>query len=123
MPAAPLPGAGTTAGPAGASRSASGGMASPGMMPAMHSPYAGGGNSSNGVRPGAAEQVNAVRSRKPDSTPGVSLRGRTGRAGAITPPPSAERRWDGENTVELLDEELWQVGPTGHDEPKYRTGQ
>ncbi|WP_409490060.1 hypothetical protein [Amycolatopsis sp. cmx-11-12] len=123
MPGAPLPSIGTTAGAAGTSRAAGSGMAGPGMMPAMHSPQAGGGSSSGGVRPGAAEQVNAVRSRKPDSTPGVSLRGRTGRANATTPPPAAERRWDGENTVQLLDEELWQVGPTGHDEPKYRSGQ
>lgn len=90
---------------------------SPGAMPpAQQAQQGNGARTTNGIKPGAAEHAATGRSRdrKPAGTPGVSLPGRSGRGrpvkrGAPEPAP-AGRRWDGENdTVQLLDEELWQV--------------
>ncbi|MFD5250571.1 hypothetical protein ACFWIW_38895 [Amycolatopsis sp. NPDC058340] len=92
---------------------------SPGMMPMY--PQSGAGRAAGGgdIRPGAAEHVNAVRSRKPDGEPGVALRGR---AGTPPRPPVARKRPVVENdVVHVLDEDLWQVNPAT-DQPKYRTG-
>ncbi|MFI7120818.1 hypothetical protein [Amycolatopsis sp. NPDC049868] len=92
---------------------------SPGMMPMY--PQSGAGRTAGGgdIRPGAAEHVNAVRSRKPDGEPGVALRGR---AGTPPRPPVARRRPVVEDdVVHVLDEDLWQVNPAT-DQPKYRTG-
>ncbi|ONF72563.1 WXG100 family type VII secretion target [Amycolatopsis keratiniphila] len=92
---------------------------SPGMMPMY--PQSGAGRAAGGgdIRPGAAEHVNAVRSRKPDGEPGVALRGR---AGKPPRPPVARSRPVVENeVVHVLDEDLWQVNPAT-DQPKYRTG-
>ncbi|UMP00726.1 hypothetical protein [Amycolatopsis sp. EV170708-02-1] len=131
----PSPGGlGTTAFPAVASMSASGSggtgaTGAPGAMPPQQQqPQRGGARTGDGIKPGAAEHAATGRSRdrKTGATPGVSLLGRSGRgrpAGRHTEPAPAPRRWDRENdTVQLLDEELWQVEQedTG---PRYRAGQ
>ncbi|MEU3769297.1 hypothetical protein AB0E55_29945 [Amycolatopsis keratiniphila] len=132
----PSPGGlGTTVFPAVASMSASGSGGSTGatgapgaMPPQQQQPQRGGARTGDGIKPGAAEHAATGRSRdrKPGATPGVSLLGRSGRgrpAGRHTEPAPAPRRWDRENdTVQLLDEELWQVEQedTG---PRYRAGQ
>ncbi|WAL67843.1 hypothetical protein ORV05_08750 [Amycolatopsis cynarae] len=97
-------------------------------IPPMYPPRyggGGGGGAGGGVRSGAAEEVNAVRSRKPDGKAGVVLSGREGqdgkgprgkgkRKGTATPtvakamkpkPRPAENSEPGE----VLDEELWKV--------------
>ncbi|KAA2267176.1 hypothetical protein F0L68_01220 [Solihabitans fulvus] len=99
-----------------------------GMVPPMYPPHGAGAKSAGGVRPGAAEQANPARprERKPNGTPGVSLLGRTARAKGAAPrsaaPTEPRRSWDPENdTVQLLDEELWQVDRKDT-EPRHRTG-
>ncbi|MFI5564043.1 hypothetical protein ACIA2T_32550 [Amycolatopsis japonica] len=127
-------GLGITAFPAVASSSATGSggtgaTGAPGAMPpAQQQPQRGGTRTGDGIKPGAAEHAATGRSRdrKTGTPPGVSLLGRSGRgrpAGRHTEPAPAPRRWDRENdTVQLLDEELWQVEQedTG---PRYRAGQ
>jgi hypothetical protein len=118
-----LPGnaaAGTTGGPASAAGAA-------GTPPPMMPPNNGGKNSSGGIKPGDAEHVGSSRQRGPKSggTPGVTLLGRS--RGGGTRPATAQRRWDAENeTVQLLDDELWRVNETptdSHGETvKYRAG-
>ncbi|WP_414942063.1 hypothetical protein [Amycolatopsis sp. cmx-11-51] len=103
-----------------AASGAAGGTAggSPGMMP-MYPQGGAGGRAGGDIRPGAAEHVNAVRSRKPEGNPGVALRGK---AGAPPRPPVTRRRPAVENDVaHVLDEDLWQVDPAT-DQPGYRTG-
>ncbi|RSN18655.1 hypothetical protein DMC63_18540 [Streptomyces sp. WAC 05977] len=112
-----LPGSSAASGSAGGTAGLGG---SPGMMP-MYPPNGAGGRAGGGgeIRPGAAEHVNAVRSRKPEGEPGVALRGR---AGAAPRPPATRRRPAVENdVVHVLDEDLWQLDPAT-DQPKYRTG-
>ncbi|WP_370964231.1 hypothetical protein [Amycolatopsis sp. cg9] len=113
--AVPAGSAFTTAGAAAAS------SAGPGMMPPAQP--RGGGKAGSGVKPGDAEHAATGRSRKPGATPGVPLLGRAGRRGSKAgPPPAPRRRWDSENdTVQLLDEELWQVDKTDG-APRYRAG-
>ncbi|MER7861633.1 hypothetical protein ABTX61_21180 [Amycolatopsis japonica] len=127
-------GLGITAFPAVASSSSTGSggtgaTGAPGAMPpAQQQPQRGGARTGDGIKPGAAEHAATGRSRdrKTGTPPGVSLLGRSGRgrpAGRHTEPAPAPRRWDRENdTVQLLDEELWQVEQedTG---PRYRAGQ
>ncbi|MFI9815352.1 hypothetical protein [Saccharothrix variisporea] len=77
---------------------------------------------SGGVRPGAAEHPTdngRTRARKRDTTPGVALRGRTGRGHTGTAPVSRPRGDTGPQR--LLDEELWQVHEEHH-EPDHRAG-
>ncbi|MEU3626420.1 hypothetical protein BS329_20210 [Amycolatopsis coloradensis] len=114
---AALPGTAAAMGAAGGTTGGTGG--SPGMMP-LYPPNGAGGRQGGGdIRPGAAEQVNAVRSRKPDGNPGVALRGR---AGAASRPPVTRQRPAVENdVVDVLDEDLWQLNPAT-DRPTYRTG-
>ncbi|MET9258647.1 hypothetical protein [Amycolatopsis sp. NPDC004079] len=116
--AAPVAGTATSAGTAGSSG-----------MPPMYPPQSGagrGGSGSGGIRPGAAERVNAVRSRKTDGKTGVVLAGRETEGkrkkpapapakAPKKPPPPVEQA-----PVEVLDEELWQVGSAGP-ERSYRT--
>ncbi|GAB3728268.1 hypothetical protein GCM10027598_48570 [Amycolatopsis oliviviridis] len=112
-----LPGTTAGTGAAGGTTGSMGG--SPGMMPMYPHNGAGGRAGGGDIRPGAAEQVNAVRSRKPEGNPGVALRGR---AGAAPRPPVTRSRPAVENdVVHVLDEELWQVDPV-IDRPHHRTG-
>ncbi|WP_306856005.1 hypothetical protein [Amycolatopsis roodepoortensis] len=112
-----------SAGTAGSSGSASG---AGGMPPPMVPPNGGGKNSPSGIKPGDAEYTGSSRQRGPKGggTPGVTLLGRS--RGGGTRPATAQRRWDTENdTVQLLDDELWQVQETtdSHGKPaKYRAG-
>ncbi|MFD6070661.1 hypothetical protein ACFWGA_25940, partial [Amycolatopsis lurida] len=107
-------GAASTAGTAGTASSGSG------MAPPPASPNQAGKRADTGIKPGTAEDTatGRPRERKPRGTPGVALLGRsgiTGRPGTgdgtvARPTPLARRRWDaGNDTVQLLDEELWQV--------------
>jgi len=107
-----------------------GASGSPGAMPpAQQQPQHGGAKTGGGIKPGAAEHAATGRSRerKPGTTPGVSLLGRSGRGRPVTraaEPAPAPRRWDRENeTVQLLDEELWQVEQEDTKGPRYRAGQ
>ncbi|KAA9155804.1 hypothetical protein FPZ12_029155 [Amycolatopsis acidicola] len=85
----------------------------------------GGRGGSSGVRPGAAEEENGFRKRKPAATPGVSLRGRSGkveprkesRAQSSVPAPERKRQ----PVDELLHEELWQLNPE-ENEPRTQAG-
>lgn len=127
-------GAGNAAFPAVASLSATGSggtgaAGTPGAMPpAQQQPQRGEARNGNGIKPGAAEHAATGRSRdrKPGATPGVSLLGRSGRGRPVSrsaEPAPAPRRWDRENdTVQLLDEELWQVNQEDNG-PRYRAGQ
>ncbi|WP_410649838.1 hypothetical protein [Amycolatopsis sp. cmx-4-54] len=127
-------GAGNAAFPVAASFSATGSggtgaAGTPGAMPpAQQQPQQGGAKTGNGIKPGAAEHAATGRSRdrKPGTTPGVSLLGRSGRGRPVDragEPAPAPRRWDRENdTVQLLDEELWQVNQEDSG-PRYRAGQ
>ncbi|RSN65192.1 hypothetical protein DMH01_01990 [Amycolatopsis sp. WAC 04182] len=127
-------GAGNAAFPAAASFPATGSggtgaAGTPGAMPpAQQQPQHGGARTGNGIKPGAAEHAATGRSRdrKTGTTPGVSLLGRSGRGRPVnraTEPAPAPRRWDRENdTVQLLDEELWQVNQEDSG-PRYRAGQ
>ncbi|WP_037317027.1 hypothetical protein [Amycolatopsis orientalis] len=114
----------STTGSSGASASGSPGT----MPPAQQQPQHGGAKTGGGIKPGAAEHAATGRSRdrKPGTTPGVSLLGRSGRGRPVhraTEPAPAPRRWDQENdTVQLLDEELWQVDQEDSG-PRYRAGQ
>jgi hypothetical protein len=121
VPSATSSGAASTAGAA---------SGSPMMPPSAHSPHAAGRKADGGIKPGAAEHAatGRPRERKYRGTPGVSLLGRAGRGkpakGAVAQPTTAapQRRWDTENdTVQLLDEELWQVDQNDTT-PKYRAG-
>ncbi len=111
-------------GSGGASTSGSAGA----MPPAQQQPQHGGAKTGGGIKPGAAEHAATGRSRdrKSGVTPGVSLAGRSGRgrpAVRAAEPAPAPRRWDRENdTVQLLDEELWQVEQEDSG-PRYRAGQ
>ncbi|QXV62314.1 hypothetical protein [Amycolatopsis sp. TNS106] len=112
---AAVPGTSAAAGSAGGTAGLGG---SPGMMPMYPQNGAGGRAGGGDIRPGAAEHVNAVRSRKPEGEPGVALRGR---AGAAPRPPVTRQRPAVENdVVHVLDEDLWQLDPAT-DQPKYRT--
>ncbi|WP_340683440.1 hypothetical protein LCL61_33440 [Amycolatopsis coloradensis] len=108
---------------AGSSGSTSG---AGGMPPPMVPPNGGGRNSAAGIKPGDAEHTGSSRQRGPKGgvTPGVTLLGRS--RGGGTRPATAQRRWDTDNeTVQLLDDELWQVQQTtdSHGKPaKYRAG-
>lgn len=127
-------GVGNAAFPAVASLSATGSggtgaAGTPGAMPpAQQQPQHGGARTGNGIKPGAAEHAATGRSRdrKSGATPGVSLLGRSGRGRPVNragEPAPAPRRWDRENdTVQLLDEELWQVNQEDSG-PRYRAGQ
>ncbi|EME58537.1 hypothetical protein [Amycolatopsis decaplanina] len=113
-----------SAGTAGSAGSASG---AGGMPPPMMPPNNGGGkNPAGGVKPGDAEHPGSSRQRGPKGgvTPGVTLLGRS--RGGGTRPATAQRRWDtGNDTVHLLDDELWQVQETtdSHERPaNYRAG-
>ncbi|MBE1495546.1 hypothetical protein H4696_002646 [Amycolatopsis lexingtonensis] len=118
-PALPAPDPGSTTAAAArvlgtaAATGAAAAAGSPGMLPPMQ-PRGAGGKAAAEIKPGDAEHAATGRSRKPGATPGVPLLGRAGRRGsAATPPPASRRRWDTENdTVRLLDEELWQVDKT-----------
>ncbi|MEU7787868.1 hypothetical protein [Amycolatopsis sp. NPDC049159] len=115
--AAAIPALGTAA-----ATSAAAAASSPGMTPPMQQ-RGGGGKPPSGIKPGDAEHPATGRSRKPAATPGVPLLGRAGRRGAkAAPPPASRRRWDtGNDTVQLLDEELWQVDKTDG-APRSRAG-
>ncbi|MFC4079367.1 hypothetical protein [Amycolatopsis samaneae] len=127
-PASAIGGTGAALSPAasGAMAGAAGaaGTSGPGMMPPMQPSQAGKGKSAGGINPGAAEHpaTGRPRARGSGGTPGVSLRGRAGRRGGGGPAPVARRRWDtGNETVQLLDEELWEVDQNDS-APKYRAG-
>ncbi len=115
--AAAIPALGTAA-----ATSAAAAASSPGMTPPMQQ-RGGGGKPPSEIKPGDAEHPATGRSRKPAATPGVPLLGRAGRRGAkAAPPPASRRRWDtGNDTVQLLDEELWQVDKTDG-APRSRAG-
>ncbi|WP_410664170.1 hypothetical protein [Amycolatopsis sp. lyj-84] len=113
---AALPGTSAAAGSAGGTTGLGG---SPGMMPMYPQNGAGGRAGGGDIRPGAAEHVNAVRSRKPEGEPGVALRGRAGEA--PRPPVTRQRPVVENDVVHVLDEDLWQLDPAT-DQPKYRTG-
>ncbi|MBB5852038.1 hypothetical protein ACFQ05_02040 [Amycolatopsis umgeniensis] len=134
-PVSPSPGGvGSAAFPPVTSLSATGSggastSGSPGTMPpAQQQPQHGGAKRGGGIKPGAAEHAatGRPRERKSGVTPGVSLLGRSGRgrpADRTAEPAPAPRRWDRENdTVQLLDEELWQVEQEDSG-PRYRAGQ
>ncbi|MGW7531325.1 hypothetical protein [Amycolatopsis sp. NPDC054798] len=117
------------AAPAGTATAAGAGTTGSSGMPPMYPPQSGAGRGSSGsggIRPGAAEHVNAVRSRKTDGKTGVVLAGRETEGkrrrkpapakAPKKPPPPVERA----EPVEVLDEELWQVGGAGP-ERSYRT--
>ncbi|MFE3170380.1 hypothetical protein ACFXPA_14050 [Amycolatopsis sp. NPDC059090] len=121
--------AGLSAGAAPAGTATAGGTGSTGSsgMPPMYPPQSGagrGGSGSGGIRPGAAEQVNAVRSRKTDGKTGVVLAGReTGGKRKKPAPAKAPKKPPApveQPPAEVLDEELWQVGSAGP-ERSYRT--
>lgn len=115
--AATVPAFGTTA-----ATSTTAAASSPGMIPPMQPRGAGGGKARE-IKPGDAEHpaTGKPRARKPGATPGVALPGRAGRRGAKAE-PAPRRRWDTENdTVQLLDEELWQVDKNDG-APRYRAG-
>jgi hypothetical protein len=127
-------GAALPPGASGATAGTAAGTAGSGMMPPMYPPQTAGARAGGGVQPGVAEYAGTgrPRERKPSGTPGVSLLGRAGRgqpAKGAAQPPSSRRGWDTENdTVQLLDEELWQVNPAVQmnqedNGPRYRAGQ
>jgi hypothetical protein len=98
--------------------SATGGGVPP-MMPPMMPPMGGVGAGSGGgpgQAPGAARQSPTGRRRGPDNpTPGLPalLSGKAGKANPQAIParsrPSRSREADLPTTVELIDEDLWQV--------------
>ncbi|OXM57320.1 hypothetical protein CFP71_08590 [Amycolatopsis thailandensis] len=111
-PGAAMNGLGSLPGiaPAGTSGSAGSASGAGGMPPMMPPGNGGGKNSSGGIKPGDADHAGSGRQRGPRSgaTPGVALLGRSKGGGARQ--ATAQRRWDAENdTVQLLDDELWQV--------------
>ncbi|MCP2323132.1 hypothetical protein HDA40_001639 [Hamadaea flava] len=92
--------------------------AATGGYPPMYPPHAAAAAAkrSGGIKPGTSEQPVSGRPRDRRAAaapgaagvPGVALRGR--RSGATKPAPAAQRRWDAEDdTIRLLDEEMWQV--------------
>lgn len=122
----------------GATAGMAAGTTGSGIMPSMYPPQTAGGRGGGGIKPGTAEHAatGRPRERKRSGTAGVSLPGRAGRGqptkGGVAQPSSSStprRGWDTENdTVQLLDEELWQVNeavqmnPEGNG-PRYRAGQ
>ncbi|WP_027927880.1 hypothetical protein [Amycolatopsis benzoatilytica] len=110
---------------AGAGLSSSGAAAaasSPGMMPQTPANGTRAGKAASEIKPGDAEYpVSRSRSGKTAGTPGVPLMGRAGRR-STKPNSPAPRRWEpGPDTVQLLDEELWQPGKQ-ESAPKHRAG-
>ncbi|WP_181774791.1 hypothetical protein [Amycolatopsis pittospori] len=104
------PGIAAAAGTSAGSSSGTSAAGAGGMPPPMMPPNGGGKNSAGGIKPGDADHAGSGRQRGPKSgaTPGVALLGRS--KGGGTRPATAQRRWDAENdTVHLLDEELWHV--------------
>ncbi|MEV0272623.1 hypothetical protein AB0H43_27920 [Hamadaea sp. NPDC050747] len=92
--------------------------AATGGYPPMYPPHAAAAAAKQpgGIKPGTSEQPVSGRPRDRRAAaapgvagvPGVALRGR--RNGATKAAPAAQRRWDAENdTISLLDEEMWQV--------------
>lgn len=105
---------------AGLARGAASAAAATGGMPPMMPPGAGAAGAAGarqagtGIKPGNSDRPVAEarpRPRRANSavTPGVAL---TGRSGAAAPKPAARRSWDEENdSLQVLDEHLWQVNP------------
>ncbi|WP_027943980.1 hypothetical protein [Amycolatopsis taiwanensis] len=125
-----ISGSASSAIPAVMGSSTAAGSTGVGGIPPMYPPQTGAGRgSSGGVRSGAAEQVNAVKSRKPDEKAGVVLPGRDGqgkegrnRKGKGTPAQQALSQAPKPRPVTegepVLDEDLWRVKAT---ETSYRT--
>ncbi|MGV9297352.1 hypothetical protein [Amycolatopsis sp. NPDC003676] len=90
------------------SAAASGTGATGGGMPPMYPPRTAGASPSGGVKPGDAEEPRPGRgrARKPGATPGVPLRGRSGKG---RKPAPADRRARPAADDRVLDEDLWQV--------------
>jgi len=99
------------------------GLAAPaagaGSTPPMYPPNAGAAGARQaaaGIKPGNSNRSAAESGPRPRRgtsagpvTPGVAL---TGRAGAAAPKPAAQRSWDNDNdSLQVLDEHLWQVNP------------
>ncbi|TCO54790.1 hypothetical protein [Actinocrispum wychmicini] len=108
---------------AAASSGTAGSTGPSGMSPPMYPPQTGASRNGGGIKPGAAEHpanTGRQRGRKSDGTPGVALRGRTARGRSERSAPTSPRPWDTENDgLQMLDDELWQVGQ--HDErPEHR---
>ncbi|WP_410661624.1 hypothetical protein [Amycolatopsis sp. lyj-112] len=124
-----LPGAGLNAGTApmasGLSRgsaSAAGAAGAGGMPPPMMPHNGAGKGESSGIKPGDADQPAGRQRGKPAGTPGVPLLGRAVNGKRKSQPAAPQRRWDEEsNTVQLLDEELWQVNQPDS-AAKFRSG-
>ncbi|MEV7551830.1 hypothetical protein AB0N89_19580 [Amycolatopsis sp. NPDC089917] len=122
-----LPSDGLNAGAApmasGLGRGSTGSAAGAGGMPPPMMPHNGAGKGENGgVKPGDAERPAGRQRGKTAGTPGVPLLGRAVNGKRKAQPAAPRRRWDPENTtVQLLDEELWQVNH--HDSAaKFRSG-
>ncbi|MFD5095256.1 hypothetical protein ACFWMR_31960 [Amycolatopsis thailandensis] len=123
-----LPGDGLNAGAApmasGLARGTTGsaaGAGSGGMPPPMMPPNGAGKGENGGIKPGDAERPAGRQRGKPAGTPGVPLLGRAVNGKRKAPPAAPQRRWDPENnTVQLLDEELWQVN--NDSAAKFRSG-
>jgi hypothetical protein len=112
-------GAGNAPMAGGIASTASGTPAVAGGTPPMYPPNNGAGaagarRAAGGIKPGdsgrpVAENRPRARRAGRAMTPGVAL---AGRAGAGAPKPAARRGWDSDNdSLQVLDENLWQVDP------------
>lgn len=106
----PVPNAGMAG--AAAAASAAGRSAPPPMYPPNNG-AANGKSGPAGIKPGNSDRPAAESRPRPrragPATPGVAL---AGRAGAAQPKPAARRNWDSDNdSLQVLDEHLWQVNP------------
>ncbi|RSM76432.1 hypothetical protein DL991_24765 [Amycolatopsis sp. WAC 01375] len=128
-PGSSMPGAGLNAGAApmvsglGRGSASAAGAAGAGGMPPPMMPNNGAGKGENGgIKPGDAERPVGRQRGKPAGTPGVPLLGRAVNGKRKSPPAAPQRQWDPEsNTVQLLDEELWQVNQQDN-AAKFRSG-
>ncbi|MFJ8913026.1 hypothetical protein [Amycolatopsis sp. NPDC102389] len=124
-----MPGAGLNAGAApmvsglGRGSASAAGAAGAGGMPPPMMPNNGAGKGENGgIKPGDAERPVGRQRGKPAGTPGVPLLGRAVNGKRKSPAAAPQRQWDPESTtVQLLDEELWQVNQQDN-AAKYRSG-
>ncbi|RSM63251.1 hypothetical protein DMH03_14715 [Amycolatopsis sp. WAC 01376] len=124
-----MPGAGLNAGAApmvsglGRGSASTAGAAGAGGMPPPMMPNNGAGKGENGgIKPGDAERPVGRQRGKPAGTPGVPLLGRAVNGKRKSPPAAPQRQWDPESTtVQLLDEELWQVNQQDS-AAKFRSG-
>ncbi|RSN40768.1 hypothetical protein DMC64_33930 [Amycolatopsis sp. WAC 04197] len=124
-----LPGNGLNAGAApvasglGLGSASAAGAAGSGGMPPPMMPHNGAGKGENGgIKPGDAERPAGRQRGKPAGTPGVPLLGRAVNGKRKSPPAAPQRQWDPESTtVQLLDEELWQVNQQDN-AAKFRSG-